>query len=128
MKKIVLFIVVSILMTSLAFAETKVSRIALTTGIENKEPVDTITQTGTNFTTVYCFTEIQTNEYPTEVTHIWIHDKSIEAEVKLNIGSPKWRTHSSKIIVPEKSGDWKVEVYANNGKLIDSIEFTANGN
>jgi hypothetical protein len=88
--------------------------------------VDNLSSITTGTETIYCFTEIQTDEYPTEVTHIWIHEKNIEAEVKLFVGSPKWRTYSSKTILPGKTGQWKVEIYAQSGQLIDSVDFTVN--
>ncbi|QAR33012.1 DUF2914 domain-containing protein [Geovibrio thiophilus] len=126
MKKAFLVFLAVLLMTNLAHAQTKVSRIVVTTGIENKEPADNVSTVGGGMQDIYCFTEIQTDEYPTEITHIWIHEKNIEAEVKLFIGSPKWRTYSSKTISPDKTGEWKVEIYAQSGQLIDSVDFKVN--
>jgi hypothetical protein len=95
----------------------------MTSGIENKEPINSETKFKNDVKRVFCFTEIMTDKYPTEVTHIWIYDKNIEAEIKLPVKSPKWRTYSSKAIMPEWKGNWKVEVYSEKGKLIDSIDF-----
>ncbi|PLX70023.1 MAG: DUF2914 domain-containing protein [Denitrovibrio sp.] len=106
-----------------AFAETSVSRIIMTDKIENREPVGSAIKFKTDVENIYCFTEIETDKYPTEVTHIWIYDKNIEAEIKLPVKSPKWRTYSSKAIQTNWKGNWKVEVYAEDGKLIDSIDF-----
>ncbi|PLX66380.1 MAG: DUF2914 domain-containing protein [Denitrovibrio sp.] len=105
------------------FAETSVSRIVTTTDMQNREPVGSATEFKSSVGRVFCFTEIETDKYPTEVTHIWIHDKNIEAEIKLPVKSPKWRTYSSKAILEEWTGNWKVEVYSENGELIDSIDF-----
>jgi len=105
------------------FAETSVSRIVMTNEINNREPGQAITDFKSDVGRVYCFTEIETEKYPTEVTHIWIYDKNIEAEIKLPVNSPKWRTYSSKAVLPGWNGNWKVEVYSENGKLIDSIDF-----
>lgn len=126
MKKVLLVFIAVLFLANLSYAQTKVSRIIMSTGIENKEPVDNLSSITTGTETIYCFTEIQTDEYPTEVTHIWIHEKNIEAEVKLFVGSPKWRTYSSKTILPGKTGQWKVEIYAQSGQLIDSVDFSVN--
>ncbi|WP_022849716.1 DUF2914 domain-containing protein [Limisalsivibrio acetivorans] len=126
MRKLILSLIVFALATTFAFAETKVSRISIAKDIENREPAKTGTEFNAGYHKLYCFTEIETDEYPTEVTHIWIYKKNIEAEVKLNVDSPKWRTYSSKLILPEWVGEWKVEVYSKSGKLIDSIDFTIN--
>lgn len=88
-----------------------------------ENPPEAATEFKNDVGRVFCFTEIETDKYPTEVTHIWIHDKNIEAEIKLPVNSPKWRTYSSKAIMEHWTGGWKVEVYSENGKLIDSIDF-----
>jgi len=98
----------------------------MTTGVEDREPVGSATEFSKDVQRVFCYTEIETDSYPTEVTHIWIFDKNIEAEIKLPIKSPKWRTYSSKAILPHWVGNWKVEVYSEDGKLIDSIDFKIN--
>lgn len=112
-----LFIFVSV------FAETSVSRIVMTDAVKDREPAKAVTEFKSDVGRVYCFTEIETDNYPTEVTHIWIYDKNIEAEIKLPVKSPKWRTYSSKAILEGWNGNWKVEVYSEDGKLIDSIDF-----
>lgn len=123
MRLVLITVIVSLLTLFSAAAETSVSRIVMTTGVNNLEPE----QTGTTFKKdvgrLYCYTEIETDKYPTEITHIWIYDKNIEAEIKLPVKSPKWRTYSSKAILDKWKGNWKVEVYSENGKLIDSIDF-----
>jgi hypothetical protein len=73
---------------------------------------------------LYCFTEIVTDNYPTKVVHIWLYDNNIIAEVPLEVNSGKWRTYSSKRILPNWEGNWKVEVYDDEGKLIGSTTFT----
>jgi hypothetical protein len=45
------------------------------------------------------------------------------AEFPLSVNSNRWRTFSSKKILPTQTGKWKVEIYTNDDKLIDSIEF-----
>jgi len=122
--RLLIITVFAVLLTfTSVFAETSVSRITMTTGVDNIEPTDSGTEFKSDVGRVFCFTEIQTDKYPTEVTHIWIYDKNIEAEIKLPVKSPKWRTYSSKAIQPDWHGNWKVEVYAEDGKLIDSIDF-----
>ena len=126
MKKILLVLLTVILTASFAAAQTKVNRIALTSGIENREPLAPVAEIVEGTEDLVCFTEIQTNEYPTEITHIWIYNQNIEAEVKLHVGSPKWRSYSTKNIPLGKAGAWKVEIYSQDGKLIDTVDFTVN--
>jgi len=123
MRLLILTVFATFMIFNIAFAETSVTRIIMTTGMEGREPVDSGTSFSSNTGKLFCFTEIAAEEYPTEVTHIWIYEKNIEAEIKLPVKSPKWRTYSSKAILPEWKGNWKIEVYSKEGKLIDSIDF-----
>ena len=123
MRLLILTVFASFFIFFSALAETSVSRIVMTTGVKDREPAAAATSFKNDVGRVYCFTEIETDKYPTEVTHIWIYDKNIEAEIKLPVKSPKWRTYSSKAILDGWMGNWKVEVYSENGKLIDSIDF-----
>jgi len=123
MRLIILTVFAFIVTFSYVFAETSVNRIIMTSGLKEREPVNSKVEFRNDTGRVFCFTEIATDKYPTEITHIWIYDKNIEAEIKLPVKSPKWRTFSSKAILPEWKGDWKVEIYSEKGKLIDSIDF-----
>lgn len=126
MKKLLSVVVIVMLLCFTAYAETSVSRINIAADVDGKEPIKTGMSFSKDIGKLYCFTEVITDEYPTEITHIWIYQKSIIAEVPLKIYSPKWRTHSSKIILPEWTGDWKVEIYSKSGQLLDSVNFTIN--
>jgi len=60
--------------------------------------------------TLYCFTQL--THIPTQgsVYHVWYYGKKEMARVELPISPPRWRTWSSKIILPNWKGDWKVEI------------------
>lgn len=107
-----------------AQADTDVMRIAIAKEIKNLEPVNTGNVFSRNVNKLYCFTEIKTDDYPTKIVHIWLYNENIIAEIPLEVNSYTWRTYSSKQILPKWVGNWKVEVYSNEGKLIDSIQFS----
>lgn len=119
-------LILTALLTGIASAETKVNRIAIATGIENREPVNVNDTFKNDVNKLYCFSEIATDTVPTKVVHIWLYKDNIIAEIPLNVNSGKWRTYSSKNIIGTWIGDWKVEVYSEQGKLIDSIQFAIN--
>ena len=60
--------------------------------------------------TLWCFMKLA--DIPSEGTiyHIWYHGNKEMAKVELSISPPQWRTYSSKIILPNWKGSWKVEV------------------
>jgi hypothetical protein len=124
MKKIILAILFMFSIPVFVFAETSVERIAIATHIVDREPSGVSEVFSGDVDKLYCFTEIVTDNYPTKVVHIWLYDNNIIAEVPLEVNSNKWRTYSSKRILPNWQGNWRVEVYDDNGKMIGSKNFT----
>mgnify|MGYP000719030459 CR=1 FL=1 len=101
-----------------------VKRAVISSAIENREPVDNLSQIGADINKVYFFTEI-TNKANTMITHRWFLNGRLEAEVVLKIGSDRWRTYSSKNLVPTMhTGDWQVEVVDETNKMIGSATFS----
>ena len=70
---------------------------------------------------LYCFTRL-TNAADTEVEHVWYKGDVEQARVKLKVGGSPWRTHSSKQLGPDGSGDWRCEV-VQDGKVLKSVAF-----
>jgi len=105
-------------------AEAK--RAIVTSSIEDREPTDNLNDGMVSIqkNKVYFFTEI-INQANTAITHRWFLNGKLEAEVVLRIGSDRWRTYSSKNLVPNyHKGNWQVEVVSQDGKLLASQTFT----
>ena len=100
-----------------------VAREAITTDVENHEPVDQLSSVTTDTSKVYFFTELRDMEGQT-VTHRWEYNGKVMAEVPFEIGGPRWRVYSSKNLLPGWTGDWRVSVVASNGTTLDSDTFT----
>lgn len=120
---ILLTVVVLFVSFGTALAETKVLRIAAAEEIVDREPVKVNNIFKSDVEKIYCFTEIQTDQFPTTITHVWLHEGETMAEVPLNVGAGRWRTYSSKRMVPGWTGHWRVEVHAEDGTLLDATEF-----
>ena len=75
---------------------------------------------------VFCLTRIQNLETPATVSHVWYHEGKTMARVELTVGSPDWRTWSSKRILPAWTGSWEVKVLDANGMVLASAGFTVN--
>lgn len=90
-----------------------IERAVLTTAVENREPVDDIghqyTHSGEQFDRLVFFTHV-TDHDGRGVVHRWYHNGELDAEVNLAIGSPSWRTYSSRQIGHMASGDWTIRV------------------
>ena len=98
-------------------SEPAVARAIFTTGVSGREPIDTVTALGASARKVCFFTDIR-NCTGDAVTHRWIYRGRTMAEVKLSIGGPRWRTWSSKKLLPEWSGRWSVEVVDAAGTVL----------
>ncbi|HIJ78699.1 MAG: DUF2914 domain-containing protein [Desulfobulbaceae bacterium] len=124
MKKIILLTVLVLLATtSAAYGQTQVSRIAVAPTIVDHEPSEANNIFKSDVGTISCFTEITTDQAPTGVVHVWSYKDKIMAEVPLQVGAARWRTYSSKKIAPQWQGNWKVEVYSDEGALLNTVEF-----
>ena len=100
-----------------------VETIACGTAIEDRElqGQDTTFAAGTE--KIYCWSLITGCENPTTVEHVWYLGGEEKARVTLDIKYPRVRTWSSKTILPEWTGDWKVEVVDSSGKVIGLTSF-----
>ena len=73
---------------------------------------------------VYCWTRVAGAEGEVAIHHVWFHGDQEMADTELRIGGSPWRTWSSKAIVPEWTGAWRVEVRDSAGNVIETIRFT----
>lgn len=107
-----------VLFAGLAFADPEVARHQFTSAVESREPVDNLTD-AMNLNPLYYFTELKNFE-GSVVTHRWIYEGDVMAEVSFNVGGPRWRVYSSKRFEPEWDGNWTVEVLDWQGKVVAS--------
>ena len=98
-------------------AAGEVARAQFTTGISDREPMDAITELGTDKTQVYFFTEL-TGFSGETITHRWEHGGETMAEVSFDVRGPRWRVWSSKQLQPGWTGEWKVSVVDGAGNVL----------
>lgn len=123
MKRIVTCVLVCMtLVVTLTHAETGVSRTVFTSAIENKEPVSDLQKIFTDTTRVYFFTELNGLNGHT-IFHRWEYNKQILAEVSFAVGADRWRTWSSKNMIPSWTGTWIVSVLDEGGNIIEQNSF-----
>ena len=97
---------------------------AIAPAIENLSPQNTAQSFPATVGTLYCFTKVVGAREETSITHTWYYQDREMAEVILSVRSRYWRTWSSKKIIPGWRGSWRVEVTAEDGTLLKSIDFT----
>lgn len=96
-----------------------VARGIFTSDVQNHEPVDQLSEATTDTSTVLFFTELKDFQGET-VTHRWEYNGESMAEVKFQVGGPRWRVWSSKNMMPEWEGTWTVSVVNGNGDVVAS--------
>jgi hypothetical protein len=103
-------------------AETGVTRSAFTTAIEDREPVDQVSELSNDTTKIYFFTEIS-DMYGHAITHRWEQGGEVRAEVTFNVGGDRWRVWSSKNLASSWTGQWTVSVVDEGGNLLTQESF-----
>lgn len=73
--------------------------------------------------TVYCWVKVSKTQPGTTVDAVWYHSNVEVGRKTLNIGGSPWRTNSSKIIPPDATGDWRVDIAGADGKVLKSVSF-----
>ena len=101
-----------------------VARDAVAAGVVDREPKDPAQVFAPTIHAVYYFTEVHGAQTPTTITHRWSYKDQVMAEVKLPLDSSPWRTWSSKAMLPEWTGTWKVEAVTEAGQVLASKTFT----
>ena len=98
-------------------AASDIVRAQFTTAIKNKEPIDELTVLPAGVDKVYFFAEAR-NLNGQSVIHRWVLDGKPVSEVKINVGSNRWRMWSSKELKHKRSGQWAVELVSASGEIL----------
>lgn len=101
----------------------KVEQIAIAVSVEDRQPVGVSDVFADTVGALYCFTEIRGMGESTTVSQVWYWGEKRMAEVKLNVRGYRWRTWSTKVMQVEWTGDWRVDVVSEDGKILKSKRF-----
>lgn len=96
-----------------------VNRSLFTSAIENREPVDQISEIQATTSSITYFTELL--EFKGEkITHQWTFNDNEVYRISFDVNGPRWRTWSSKKLSP---GEWRVNVLDAEENIIRSDYF-----
>lgn len=104
--------------------EIQVEEMDFCTGIEQRGPVGVDTVFADTIGQVYCYTKIANAPDTTSISHVWYYQNKRMAEVNLDVKAKSWRTWSSKRILTEWTGRWRVDVVDANGNILKSKFFS----
>jgi hypothetical protein len=97
---------------------------AIATAIKNRIPQKTAQSFPATVGMLYCFTKVVGSTIETSITHTWYSQDKKMSEVVLPVKSLYWRNWSSREIMPEHKGAWRVDVTSSEGTLLKTITFT----
>ena len=131
--KAIAITVVAVTLPILALAQEKMAQPAgdslrvvrgvVTTAVVNREPSGDGSVFPPSTGAVYYFTEIEGASGPTQITHIWYYQDQKMVEIPLALEGPRWRTWSSKRILENWVGSWKVEAVDQSGNVLSFQTF-----
>ena len=99
------------------FSRGSVVRSAFTRDIDEREPTENLQNLTNENGQVKFFTELRDMSGQTAI-HRWVYEGKVVAEIEFNVKGPRWRVWSSKSLVPQWTGDWKVSVVNGAGEVI----------
>ena len=107
-------------------ASLEVRDAAISTAVEDRVPTGISTSFDASVGKLYAFTRIVGADGDTRIYHKWYHGDVLMADVPLTIRSGDWRTWSSKTVLPDWTGDWRVVVVSEDGSILGSVKFNVN--
>jgi hypothetical protein len=96
-------------------------------GIEQSEPTEagkSFIPTPDGVLRLCCFSEIGGAAEPDTVSHVWYWGQREMARVPLRVRGTRWRTWSTKRIIDEWQGDWRVDIVDRDGFVLASLPFS----
>lgn len=99
-----------------------VPRAVFTSGIQNREPTDTVTTLSNDKDKIYFFSELR-GLGGKIITHRWEYQGRVMSEIKFDVGGPRWRVWSSKTLLPQWTGEWRVSIIDSEGNVLETASF-----
>ena len=94
--------------------ENHVARAQFTTAIEDREPVDRVAVLSPPVDEIFFFTDLRNLQGHT-VVHRWKYRGEVISQVPFEVGGPRWRVFSKKVLKPDEIGEWSVTVVDESG-------------
>jgi len=85
--------------------------------VEDRMPINIVEEADNSLGKIYFFTNIR-NLSGERITHRWIYEGRVMADVSFNVNGPRWRVWSSKNLWNTWIGEWRVEVLTTDGSVL----------
>jgi hypothetical protein len=101
----------------------KVEEMVFCTAVQDRAPSGIDTAFASTVENVLCFVRVTGAADTISITHVWYYNDREIGRVELAVKSSSWRTWSSKKILPEWQGTWRVDVLGPAGDVLKSGTF-----
>ncbi len=104
----------------------EVTTAVVTTQIENRVPETQTTDNRFPATVdkLFYFTQVEEAAAPTTILHEWYWEGELLASIPLAVNAERWRTWSSKTIMPHQTGNWTAVSKRPDGSTAQTTSFT----
>ena len=116
----------SLFLSTFAFAhqwpQQNISEAEFAKKIIDRVPINIVREFDNSLGKIYFFTNIR-NLQDTSITHRWIYNNKVMADVVFDIKGSRWRVWSSKNLWHTWTGNWIVEVLTSENEVLYQKEF-----
>ncbi|WP_138429390.1 DUF2914 domain-containing protein [Fodinibius saliphilus] len=124
LKTISIFVVLLGTSISVQAQNLRVPQITIAQDVQDRQPIKKDTAFSANIGSVYCYTLIEGAIDSTKIFHVWHYKEEEKARIPLTVAAKKWRTWSSKSILPSWTGPWRVMIEDSEGNILATKSFT----
>ena len=120
MNKIIISILglfLSLAVLSNEWPHENISNALFALDVEDRVPIHIVEEADNSLGKIYFFTNIR-NLSGERITHRWIYQGRVMAEISFNINGPRWRVWSSKNLWHTWIGEWRVKVLTTDGSVL----------
>jgi cytoskeletal protein RodZ len=108
-------------------ASLKVLKASVCSDVQDRIPVGVSTVFPSSTKRVYVWNQVEAEQIPSEIHHIYYFEGRKISEVKLKVRSNFWRTWSYKTLpAGDPHGQWHVDIAMADGTLLKRLDFTVN--
>jgi hypothetical protein len=123
MKTILLAAILVVALVPATSFAAEVAEAIMCRDVQDREPVGESDSFPADVGKVWCWSKIKDGK-GTVITHAYYYGGEEKLAVSLPVGSPLWRTWSNKKILSSWTGEWRVDIVAEDGTLLKSLNFT----
>jgi hypothetical protein len=118
-----LLVIPAIAATAQESAGLTVEEMVFCAAVQDRAPSLPDTAFASTVEDVWCFVRVTGAADTTSITHVWYYNDRELSRIDLAVKSANWRTWSSKMILPEWQGIWRVDVLSPAGDVLKSGTF-----